>query len=109
MSSGTDALEFIHQRGKYEDKPRPDIILLDPELPGKRGEEVVSEVKNEPDVSEIPIVALTSSTAGEEILRSRGLNADCYLQKPVEPDEFVDFVQSVEDFWLAIVRESSEE
>lgn len=83
--------------------------ITDPELPGKRGEDVVSEVKSEPSVSEIPTVVLTSSAAGEEIIQSRGLEADCYLQKPVEPEEFVDFVRSVEHFWLAIVRESSEE
>lgn len=76
VSDGETALEFVHQHGEYEDRPRPDIILLDPELPGKRGEDVVSEVKSEPSVSEIPIVVLTSSAAGEEIMRSHGLEAD---------------------------------
>ena len=104
VSDGESALEFVHQRGEYANEPRPDIVLLEPQLPGKRGIDVLSELKNEPSLEELPVVVLTSSDAGEEIVRSHGLEADAYMRKPIEPDEFVEFIQSIEEFWFAIVQ-----
>ncbi|MFD1565410.1 response regulator [Haloarchaeobius amylolyticus] len=108
VSDGESALEFVHQRGEYANEPRPDIVLLEPQLPGKRGMDVLSELKNEPSLDEIPVVVLTSSDAGAEIVRSHGLEADAYMRKPIEPEEFVEFVRSVEEFWFAIVQKQSQ-
>ncbi|ELY65178.1 response regulator [Natrinema versiforme] len=104
VSDGQSALDFVRQRNEYTDEPRPDIILLEPQLPGKSGIDVLSELKNEPTLDGIPVVVLTSSDAGEKIVQSHGLEADTYIQKPVEPEDFVEFVQSIEDFWFAIVQ-----
>lgn len=106
VSDGEAALDFVHQRGPYADDPCPDLILLEPQLPGKSGRDILSELNNDRALSEIPVVVLCSSEVGEDIVKSHGLEADHYLQKPVESDEFIDFVQSVEDFWLAIVQQS---
>ncbi|MDS0475993.1 response regulator [Natrinema sp. 1APR25-10V2] len=106
VSDGEAALEFLAQRGENADEPQPDIILLEPQLPGKSGIDVLSELKNEPELEGIPVVVLTSSDAGEKIVKSHGIEADTYLQKPVEPDDFVEFVHSVEEFWFAIVQET---
>jgi len=87
------------------DVPQPDLILLEPQLPGKSGMEVIAELKDEPVLNEIPVVVLTSSKMGEDIVRSHGLEEDDeYIRKPVETDEFVEFVQSIEDFWFAIIK-----
>ncbi len=107
VSDGEQALDFVHQRGEYTNSPRPDLILLDPQLPGTSGLDVLEDLSNEPTLREIPVVVLTSSKSGEEIAKSHGLDADAYLRKPVEPEEFADFVMSVEEFWFAIVRNSS--
>ncbi|RQG90359.1 response regulator [Natrarchaeobius halalkaliphilus] len=108
VSSGEDALDFVHQRGAYEDSPRPDVILLDPQLPGKSGMDVLAELNDDPELCETPVVVLTSSEVGEKIIRSHGLEADTYIQKPVEVGEFVEFVQSIEDFWLAFVQQPTD-
>ncbi|WP_224447403.1 response regulator [Haloprofundus salilacus] len=108
VEDGDAALDFVYQRGEYTDVPRPDLILLELQLPGKPGMEVLSELNNDPKVSEIAVAALTSSELGEDLVRSHGLEADHYLQKPVEPDEFVEFVRSIEDFWLAFVQNPHE-
>ncbi|WP_436343775.1 response regulator [Natronorubrum sp. FCH18a] len=108
VTDGESALEFVHQRGDYEDAPQPDIILLEPQLPGQSGMEVLAELNDEPALCEIPVVVLTSSEAGEEIVKNHGLEADCYIRKPVAPGEFVEFVQSLEEFWFAIVRDPAE-
>lgn len=104
VSDGEAALDFLHQRGEHADKPRPDLVLLEPELPGKGGVEVLSELKDDDALSEIPVVVLTSSEIGEDIVKSHGIDADHYIRKPVTPEDFVEFVQSVEEFWLAIVK-----
>lgn len=103
-TDGEAALDFLHQRGDHAEKPRPDLVLLEPKLPGTSGTEVLAELNDDPVLSKIPVVVLTSSDVGEEIVRSHGLEADHYIRKPVDPDEFIDFVRSVEDFWLAIVQ-----
>ncbi|MDQ2052560.1 response regulator [Natronolimnohabitans sp. A-GB9] len=101
---GEDALDFVYQRGEYDDTPQPDIVLLEPQLPGTSGMEVLAELNNEPALCEIPVVVLTSSTVGEEIVKSHDLEADEYIRKPVEPEEFIEFVQEIEEFWFAIVK-----
>ncbi|QLG47824.1 response regulator [Natrinema halophilum] len=107
VADGEAALDFVHQRGDYEDKPDPDLILLEPQLPGKSGIDVLSTLKNEPSLQEIPVVALTSSEIGEEIVKSHGIDADHYSRKPVEPNDFLEFVQEIEEFWLTIVQQES--
>ncbi|WP_226482324.1 response regulator [Natrinema amylolyticum] len=108
VSDGESALDFVHQRNEYVDEPRPDIVLLEPQLPGKSGIDVLSELKNDPVLAEIPVVVLTSSDAGEKVVQSHGLEADSYMQKPVEPEDFVEFIQSIEEFWFAIVQKPSQ-
>ncbi|ELY84591.1 response regulator [Natrinema altunense] len=108
VSDGDSALDFVHQRNEYADEPCPDIVLLEPQLPGKSGIDVLSELKNDPVLAEIPVIVLTSSDAGEKIVQSHGLEADTYMQKPVEPEDFVEFVRSIEEFWFAIVQTSSQ-
>ncbi|RQH01319.1 response regulator [Natrarchaeobius oligotrophus] len=102
---GETALDFLHQRDEYADRSCPDLIVLEPKLPGIDGVELLSKLEGEPALNEITVIVLTSSEAGEEIVKSHGLEADHYLRKPVEPDEFLEFVQQVEEFWLAIVEQ----
>ncbi len=109
VPDGETALEFVTQRGEYADATRPDVILLEPQLPGKSGMEVLSELNNEPALSDIPVVVLTSSETGEEIVKSHGLDAEKYIRKPVGTEEFIQFVQEIEEFWFAIVRNSANE
>ncbi|MDF9747673.1 response regulator [Natrinema salsiterrestre] len=109
VPDGEEALDFVHQRNEYADRECPDIVLLEPQLPGKSGIEVLSELKNDPGLSDIPVIVLTSSDAGEKIVQSHGIEADSYMQKPLEPGDFVDFVRSIEEFWVAIVQRSAEQ
>ncbi|MGE5616986.1 MAG: response regulator [Bacillota bacterium] len=101
---GVEALEFLHRRGKYEGVPRPDIILLDLNLPKKDGREVLAEIKSDEDLRPIPVVILTTSQAEEDILRSYDLHANCYISKPVDLEQFIRVVKSIDDFWLTVVR-----
>ncbi|MFP8951444.1 response regulator [Natrialbaceae archaeon A-arb3/5] len=107
VSNGTDALDFVHQRGEFSEMPRPDLILLEPKLPGTDGLDVLSELNNEPSLHDIPTVVFTSSETGEDIVKSHGIDADHYLRKPVESEEFLEFVRSVESFWLTITERTS--
>jgi len=100
---GVDAMEFLHQRGKYKDAPRPDIILLDLNLPKKDGREVLAVVKNDADLKHIPVVVLTTSEAEEDVLKSYSLHANCYVTKPVDLEKFIHVVQSIDRFWLTVV------
>lgn len=106
-SDGEAALDHLHRRGDHADDPRPDLVLLEPQLPGDDGMEVLAALNDESALSDIPVVVLTSSDLGEDIVRSHDLDADHYLRKPVEPDEFIEFVQSVENFWISIVQQTS--
>lgn len=103
VKDGMDALEFLHRRGKYVRAPRPDIILLDLNLPKKDGRAVLQEIKADPDLRAIPVVILTTSKAEEDVLRSYDLHANCYVTKPVDLDKFITVVQSIDRFWLTIV------
>ena len=100
---GVEALAFLHREGDYADAPRPDLILLDLNLPRMDGCEVLHEIKNDSDLKRIPVVILTSSAAEQDILKSYDLHANCYITKPVDIQGFVTLVKSVENFWFSLV------
>ncbi len=100
---GVEAMDFLYKRGKFASVPRPDLILLDLNLPRKNGREVLAEIKADEDLKSIPVVVLTTSSAEEDILRSYNLHANCYVVKPVEFDSFVKAVKSIEHFWFSVV------
>lgn len=101
---GVEALDFLHRRGRYVEAPRPDLILLDLNLPRKDGREVLQEIKNDESLRKIPVVVLTTSKAEEDIVKSYCLHANCYITKPVDLDQFLRVIRSIEDFWLTIVK-----
>jgi CheY-like chemotaxis protein len=100
---GVEAMEFLNRRGKYESAPRPDIILLDLNLPRKDGREVLEEIKSDENLKQIPVVVLTTSKAEEDVARSYALHANCYVTKPVDLEKFIVVVQSIDRFWLTVV------
>ena len=102
--NGEDALAFLQREGEYAGAPRPDIILLDLNLPGMHGAELLEEIKKDPILTRIPVVVLTTSTADEDILRAYQLHASCYITKPVDFEQFIKVVHSFEDFWFAVVK-----
>ena len=104
VNDGASALALLRREGKYANAVRPDLILLDLNLPGKDGREVLSEIKADPGLRTIPVVVLTTSQAEEDILRAYNLSANCYITKPVDLDRFAEIVRSIEDFWLSIVK-----
>ena len=104
VSNGVDAIAFLRRQGPYADAPRPDIILLDLNLPKMDGREVLAEIKADPVLRRIPVVVITSSEAEQDILRSYDLHVNCYVTKPVDLEQFMKVVQSVETFWLTIVK-----
>ena len=104
VGDGVEALAFLRQEGEYCDAPRPDLILLDLNLPKKDGREVLAEIKANQDLRRIPVVILTMSQAEEDILKTYDLHANCYVTKPVGLDQFMKVVQSIEEFWLHIVK-----
>ena len=101
---GVEAMAFLRREGQYANAPRPDLILLDLNMPRKDGREVLAEVKEDPDLRRIPVVVLTTSTAEKDIMESYDFHANCYIAKPVDLDQFLEVVKSIEDFWLTIVR-----
>jgi CheY-like chemotaxis protein len=104
VKDGMEAMAFLYQDGEYADAPRPDLILLDLNLPKKDGREVLEEIKADENLKRIPVVILTTSQAEEDILKTYDLHANCYITKPVNLDQFAKVVQSIEQFWLTIVR-----
>ncbi|AFO59186.1 MULTISPECIES: response regulator [Natrinema] len=104
VSDGTEALDFLGRQGPYTDAPRPDLVLLDLNLPGKDGAEVLEELKADPVLRSIPVIVLTSSRAEEDVVKSYELHANAYLTKPVDPDEFIETVRAFEKFWFSVVR-----
>lgn len=108
VSNGFEALEFLRRQGRYANATRPDLILLDLNLPKKNGSEVLAEIKADPALKRIPVVVLTTSEAEQDVLRSYDLNANCYITKPVDLDQFLHVVKSINDFWLTVVRLPSE-
>ncbi|PXF61217.1 MAG: response regulator [Candidatus Methanogaster sp.] len=101
---GVEAISFLQQTGEYAGAPRPDIILLDLNLPKKDGREVLADIKADPDLKKIPVVVLTTSSAEQDIFGSYDLHANCYITKPVDLDQFIRVIRSIEDFWLTIVK-----
>lgn len=102
-TDGVQAIDILNQRGPYTGTPRPDLILLDLNLPKKSGWEVLGEIKADNDLKRIPVIVMTTSKAAQDIHRVYDLNANCYITKPVELDDFLKVVRSIEDFWLTIV------
>lgn len=100
---GDDALDFLFGRGVYRERARPDLILLDLNLPKKDGREVLAEIKNDPNLRSIPVVVVTTSKSEEDIFKSYNLHANCYITKPVRLSEFLDVVRKIEDFWFGTV------
>jgi chemotaxis family two-component system response regulator Rcp1 len=104
VEDGVEALAFLHREGKYADAPHPDLILLDLNLPKKDGREVLAEIKADENLKRVPVVILTMSEAEEDILKTYDLHANCYITKPVDLDQFIKVVKSIEDFWFSIVK-----
>ena len=104
VEDGVEALDFLFKRGEYADAPCPDIVLLDLNLTRKNGDEVLKEMRADETLQYVPVVVLTSSEAQEDVVKSYELNANAYLTKPVDPVDFIEIVQSFEQFWLSIVR-----
>lgn len=100
---GVEALAFLRRQGRYATAPRPDLIMLDLNLPRKSGQEVLAELKADPDLMTIPVVVLTTSRAEEDILRAYGLHANCYVVKPLAFAAFVEVVHSIRHFWFSVV------
>ena len=101
---GVEALQYLRRETPFEDAARPDLILLDLNLPRKDGREVLAEIKADADLRRLPVVVLTTSSAEKDVLESYNLYANCYITKPVDLDQFVRIVSSIEDFWLTIVK-----
>jgi len=101
---GVEALDYLRREGEYADAVRPDVILLDLNLPKKDGREVLAEIKADTKLKSIPVVILTTSKAEEDIIKTYNLHANCFVTKPTDLDQFVKVVQSIEDFWFTIVK-----
>ena len=104
VPDGVEAMAFLRREGAYADAPRPDLILLDLNLPRKDGRGVLADVKQDPALRHIPVVVLTSSQAEQDIVRAYELHANCYVTKPVDLDQFVTIVRSIEQFWFTVVK-----
>src|ERR1700737_3005639 len=107
-SDGAEAMDFLRREAAYANVPRPDLILLDLNLPKKDGREVLEEIKASPTLMTIPVVILTTSASEADILRSYRLHANCYITKPVGLDGFLEVVKSIDNFWLTVVKLPSE-
>ena len=103
VGDGEAAMGFLKRTGSYADAPRPDLILLDLNLPRKDGREVLADIKAHEDLKRIPVVILTTSQSEEDVLRSYNLHANCYITKPIDLSQFTKVVRSIEDFWFSIV------
>jgi CheY-like chemotaxis protein len=103
VEDGVQALEFLRREGKYGDAPRPDLILLDLNLPRKDGREVLAEIKSDESLKTIPVVVMTTSRAQQDVLQAYKQHANCYVTKPVDFEQFLNVVHSIESFWLMLV------
>jgi two-component system, chemotaxis family, response regulator Rcp1 len=104
VDDGAKAMDFLYQRREYSGVPRPDIILLDLNLPKKDGRQVLAEIRGDPALAEIPVVVLTTSQADEDIFRAYRLHANCYITKPVDFTRFMQVIRAIEEFWLTVVK-----
>jgi chemotaxis family two-component system response regulator Rcp1 len=103
VADGVEALDYLRQRGKYAGAVRPDLVMLDLNLPRKDGRDVLRELKTDPSLKLIPVIVLTTSSADKDVLQSYELNANCYITKPVDFEHFIEVVKSIENFWLTVV------
>ncbi len=103
VEDGVEAMQFLRREGQYAQAPRPDLIMLDLNLPRKDGREVLAELKQDPNLKTIPVVVLTTSRAEQDVLRSYELHANCYITKPVDFQQFLGVIESIEQFWLTVV------
>src|SRR5208337_3568332 len=104
VEDGEEAMAFLRGQGEYRKAPRPDLILLDLNLPKKSGKEVLAEVKNDPHRNRIPVVIMTTSKEEKDVLEAYNCHANCYITKPVDLDQFIGVVRSIENFWLTVVK-----
>ncbi|MBT3094955.1 response regulator, partial [Streptomyces sp. CBG30] len=104
VRDGQEALDFLYRRGDHTDAPRPDLVLLDLNLPKYDGRQVLEQIKGDPELSLIPVVVLTTSSAEEDILRSYKLHANAYVTKPVDLDQFIAAVRQIDEFFVTVVR-----
>ena len=104
VTDGVEAMAYLRQEGEYEDAVRPDLVLLDLNMPKKDGRDVLEEMGENPALRRLPVVVLTSSEAEEDVVKSYELNANAYLTKPVDFEGFIDIVQRIEDFWFTVVK-----
>lgn len=104
VTDGVEAVEFLLQRAEFQDAPRPDMVLLDLNLPRKNGDEVLEEIRQHRELKTIPVIVLTGSKAQEDVVKSYELCANAYLTKPVDPMEFIEVINELERFWLSVVR-----
>jgi two-component system, chemotaxis family, response regulator Rcp1 len=104
VTDGVEAISFLRREGRYAETVRPDVVLLDLNLPKKDGRQVLSEIKADEELRRIPVVVLTTSEAEQDILTTYNLHANCYISKPVDLDQFIRVVQAIEDFWLCVVK-----
>ncbi len=103
VDDGVEAMKYLRREGKYSAAPRPGLIILDLNLPRKSGREVLEDVKADPELMNIPVVVLTTSKSEEDVARSYGLHANCYITKPVDFTKFIDVVRSINEFWFGVV------
>ena len=104
VKDGESAMEFLNKKGQYKEVPRPNLILLDLNLPKMNGQEVLAIIKQNEELKTIPVVILTSSEADEDIVKSYNLHANCYITKPVDLEKFIDVVNAIDSFWFGIVQ-----
>lgn len=104
VGDGIEAMAYLRKEGKYKDTPRPDLILLDLNLPKKDGRQVLTEIKSDENLKCIPVVVLTISKAEEDIMKSYSLHANAYISKPVDLNQFLKVVKAIEEFWLTVVK-----
>lgn len=104
VTDGQEASDYLRRRGRYAQATRPDLIILDLNLPRKDGRELLEEIKEDPELKRIPVVVVTSSRAEQDVIKSYNLHANCYITKPVDLDKFVEVVKAIEDFWVGIVK-----
>jgi two-component system response regulator len=104
VGDGAEAMAFLRRTGKHANAPRPDLVLLDLNLPKKDGREVLAEIKSDEGLKRIPVVILTTSKDEEDVLKTYNLHANCYITKPIDLHQFIKVVKSIEDFWLTIVK-----
>jgi two-component system response regulator len=109
VKDGVEAMNFLYRNGEYSEAPRPDLIFLDLNLPKKDGREVLKEIKTDEKLKQIPVVVMTTSQAEEDIFKSYSLHANCYVTKPLDLDQFVRVVKSIEEFWFTLVKLPSKE